>query len=102
MMVAMVGYAFVQSQYNGFAVWIENDSRTPLLIKHCGDSCAHSQDEVRLLPGGKVAASAAADIPNWWRVEDGFGHTLGCLPLLFGIEKPGAVVRTSQVQDCPP
>jgi hypothetical protein len=102
MIFAMVGYAFVQSQDSAFAVWIANDGPTPLVVRDCGDRCADSHDEVPLLPGAKVAASAVPNIPNWWRVEDRFGHPLGCLALVFGSTRAGAIVRTSQRQDCPP
>jgi hypothetical protein len=96
----LFGLAFVQSDENTFSVWIENDGIVPLVLKQCASDCTGSY-VARLPPNEKVAANTVVNVPNWWRVEDQSGRTLGCLPLLFGRVKADAIVRTSQVQDCP-
>lgn len=101
MIVAIFGYAFIQFGEDQFQVWIENDGASPLVLKQCDAGCHSFHDETRLSAGEKVAAGTVVDVPNWWRVDDPSGRTLGCLPLLFGRRNDDAVVRTSQVQDCP-
>ncbi len=101
MIVAIFGYAFIQFGEDQFPVWIENDGTTQLVLKQCDIGCKSFHDEVRLSPSARVAAGTVVDVPNWWQVDDQSGRPLGCLPLLFGRKNDDAVVRTSQVQDCP-
>jgi hypothetical protein len=101
MMVAIFGYAFIQSGEDQFSVWIETDATSSLVLKQCDAACTSFHDEARLSPGERVAANTVVDVPNWWRVDDPSGRTLGCLPLLFGRKADNAVVRTSQLQECP-
>ena len=101
MIVAMFGYAFIQFGEDQFPVWIENDGTRLLVLKQCDVRCNSFHDEVRLAEGERVAAGTVVGSPNWWLVDDQSGRTLGCLPLLFGRKHDNAVVRTSQIQDCP-
>lgn len=100
--LALFAGAFLQLDDQTFSVWLENDSATALELRQCADDCTTFHDETRLRPGERVAENTVVDVPNWWRVDDQSGRTLGCLPLLFGRKQDGATVRTSQVQGCPP
>ena len=97
----LFAYAFLQANDNTFPVWIENDGATPVVLKQCDPHCKRFMDQADLVAGQRVAENTVVDIPNWWQVNDQAGHTLGCLPLLFGRRHDNAVVRTSQTQDCP-
>jgi len=99
--LALFGMAFLQADENGFSVSIENDGNGPVILKQCDTHCTSFHEEVRLLPNEKIPVNTVAEVPNWWRVYDRSGGTLGCLPLLFGRKVDNAIVRTSQVQDCP-
>jgi hypothetical protein len=99
--LALFAMAFLQADENSFSVSIENDGDALVILKQCDTHCSAFHEEARLLPNEKIPVNTVADVPNWWRVYDGSGRTLGCLPLLFGRKMNNAIVRTSQVQDCP-
>src|SRR5205823_6478646 len=74
---AVLGMAFLQADENGFSVSIENDSDAPVILKQCDTYCTSFHEEERLLPNEKIPVNTVVDVPNWWRVYDRSGRTLG-------------------------
>jgi hypothetical protein len=86
-----------------FAISFLNDTARPITLRACSDdNCRKFVDSAKIAPGRTYADNISdRDILTRWRVEDGHGRVMGCLPLRFHGKWADVVLRASQAEVCP-
>lgn len=85
-----------------FPVTLKNDTGGAVLLKQCDIRCDKFHETDHVGPGGTVSVNTtAANVANWWVVEDGSGRMLGCVNLQYDRKIGGAVVDISKTVPCP-
>jgi hypothetical protein len=89
---------------NNFYMSILNDTHNTVVVSYCGtdNNLCHGKfyDTETLRPGQSIGPQTAVDDTNPWLVRSRTGKRLGCLPLLFGHNASGTIVRVSTLVPC--
>ena len=78
------------------AAVIVNDTGSPVVVSHCGQSCASARGAVSVGPGRELRAGPPSSTPVWL-VEDSQGRRLGCLTVKAAAER----LPVSRTGSCP-
>ena len=85
-----------------FAVTIENDTTTPVVLEYCGSDCSTIYYASTVPPQGSLAQNTSTeDLDEYIRIKDPSGHVVGCLNLKYSAVPSGTTIPISAKGACP-